>query len=192
MTQIFEEPITLFALLTWLLSEVIGSAIIPLLRRKGKVKTRSDRGSGIAVRFVTYASVSLCVYFAIRNVAILPEWFSYVGATIMLVGITLRQWAIWVLGGFFSTEVTIISNQRIVIEGPYGVLRHPSYTGLLMTMLGLGLAARTWAGTLAALLLFGWGIGYRIKVEEDALKKEFGNEYLDYAKKTKRLIPFIY
>jgi protein-S-isoprenylcysteine O-methyltransferase Ste14 len=192
MTQIFEEPITLFALFTWLLSEVIGAAIIPFLRRKGKVKTRSDRGSGIVVRLATYASVSLCVYFAISNVAIIPEWFSYVGATIMLVGIAFRQWAIWVLGGFFSTEVKIISNQRIVIEGPYRVLRHPSYTGLLMIMLGFGLAARTWVGTLAALLLFVWGIGYRIKVEENALKKEFGDEYLDYAKKTKRLIPFLY
>jgi protein-S-isoprenylcysteine O-methyltransferase Ste14 len=95
-------------------------------------------------------------------------------------------------GGFFSTEVKIFNNQRIVIEGPYRVLRHPSYTGLLMIMLGLGLAARTWVGTLAALLLFGWGIGYRIKVEENALKKELGDEYLDYAKKTKRLIQFLY
>jgi protein-S-isoprenylcysteine O-methyltransferase Ste14 len=191
-SQFLEDPIIVFALLTWLLSEVIGAAIIPFLRRKGKVKTRSDRGSGIVVRLMTYVSVSLCIYFALSNVAILPEWFSYVGVTIMLLGIALRQWAVWVLGGFFSTEVKIISNQRILKGGPYRVLRHPSYSGLLMIMLGFGLAARTWLGTVATLFLFGAAIGHRIRVEEDALKKEFGEEYLDYAKKTKRLIPFLY
>jgi protein-S-isoprenylcysteine O-methyltransferase Ste14 len=191
-SQFLEDPVIVFALLMWLLSEVIGAAIIPLLRPKGKVKTRSDRGSGIVVRLMTYASVSLCIYFAIGSIAILPGWFSHVGVTIMLLGIALRQWAIWVLGGFFSTEVKIISNQRIVKGGPYRLLRHPSYTGLLMIMLRFGLAARTWLGTVATLFLFSSAIGYRIKVEEKALKKEFGEEYLDYAQKTKRLIPFLY
>jgi len=191
-SQFLEDPIIVFALLTWLLSEIIGAAIIPFLRRKGKVKTRSDRSSGIIVRLMTYVSVLLCIYFAIGSIAILPEWFSYVGVTIMLIGIALRQWAIWVLGGFFSTEVKIVSNQTIVKGGPYRVVRHPSYIGLLMIMLGFGLAARTWLGTVATLFLFGAAIGHRIKVEENALKKEFGEEYLDYAKKTKRLIPFLY
>jgi len=191
-SHVLENPIIVFALLTWFLSEVIGAAIIPLLRRKGKVKTRSDRGSGIVVRLGAYASVSLCIYFALSNVAILPEWFTYLGVTTMLLGIALRQSAIWVLGGFFSTEVMIISNQRIVKDGPYMFLRHPSYTGLLMIMLGFGLAARTWLGTVATLLLLGSAIGYRIKIEENTLKKELGQAYLDYAKKTKRLIPFLY
>ena len=192
MPQSLEDPIIVVALLTWLLSEIIGAAIIPLLRRKGKVKTRSDRGSGIVVRLGTYASVSLCIYLALSDVAILPAWFSFLGVTTMLLGIALRQWAIWVLGGFFSTEVKIMSNQRIVKEGPYKILRHPSYTGLLMIILGFGLAVGTWLGTAVALLLFGSAIRYRIRVEENVLKKEFGEEYLDYAKKTKRLIPLLY
>lgn len=61
-----------------------------------------------------------------------------------------------------------------------------------MTLLGLGLAFRTWLGTIIIVSLFGVVIGYRINVEENALKAEFGKEYLDYAKKTKRLIPLIY
>ena len=192
MPQFLEDPIIEFVLLTWLLSEIIGAGIIPVLRCKGKVKTKSDRGSGIVVRLGAYASVSLCIYFALGKVAILPEWVSFLGVAIMLLGIVLRQWAIWVLGGFFSTEVKIIRNQRIVKEGPYKILRHPSYTGLLMIILGFGLAAGTWLGTAVALLLFGSATGYRIRIEEIALKKEFGEEYLDYAKKTKRLIPLLY
>ena len=192
MPPFLEDPIIEFALLTWLLSEIIGAGIIPILRRKGKVKTKSDRCSGIVLRLGAYASVSLCIYFALSNVTILPEWVSFLGVTIMLLGIVLRQWAIWVLGGFFSTEVKIIRNQRIVKEGPYKILRHPAYTGLLMIILGFGLAAGTSLGTVIALLLFGSATGYRIRVEENALKREFGEEYLDYAKKTKRLIPLLY
>ena len=192
MTQFYEQPLVSLALLIWLLSEIVGSAIIPLLRRKGKVKTKSDRGSGVVVRLGLFASALVCAYLAISNIAILPEWFVYIGVMMMLVGVVLRQWAIWLLGGFFSTEVKIVSNQRIVKEGPYRFLRHPCYTGLLLIMLGLGLEARTWLGTIASLLLFGSAIGYRIRVEENALIREFREEYLDYAKSTKRLIPFIY
>jgi len=192
MTQFYEEPIVLFALLAWVLSELIGSGIIPHLRRKGKVKARRDRGSGIVVRLGAFVSVWLCFYFAMNNIAILPNWLFYVGIIMMLTGIALRQWSIWILGGFFSTSVRIVSNQRIVKEGPYTLLRHPSYTGLLMILLGLGLATRTWLGMVGTLLLFGSALGYRINVEENVLKKEFGKEYVEYSKKTKRLIPFLY
>ena len=63
---------------------------------------------------------------------------------------------------------------------------------MLMTLLGLGLASRTWLGTIIIMVLFGLVIGYRINVEEKALKGEFGKDYLEYAKKTKRLIPFLF
>ena len=84
-----------------------------------------------------------------------------------------------------------MSDHRIVRAGPYRYLRHPSYTGTLMILLGLGLASRTWLGTVIILALFSLVIGYRINVEEKALKAEFGKEYIEYAKKTKRLFPFI-
>ena len=61
-----------------------------------------------------------------------------------------------------------------------------------MILLGLGLASRTWLGTIIILALFSLVIGYRIRVEENALKTEFGKEYIAYAKKTKRLFPFLF
>jgi protein-S-isoprenylcysteine O-methyltransferase Ste14 len=59
----------------------------------------------------------------------------------MLAGIALRQWSIRVLGRFFSTTVQVTSDQRIVTNGPYSVVRHPAYSGALLTLLGLGLSA---------------------------------------------------
>jgi protein-S-isoprenylcysteine O-methyltransferase Ste14 len=87
--------------------------------------------------------------------------------------------------------VKIVSDHRIVANGPYRVIRHPAYTGSLLTLVGLGLASRTWGGTLVILVLFGLVYNYRISVEEKALTAEFGEEYIDYAGKTKRLIPFL-
>jgi len=63
---------------------------------------------------------------------------------------------------------------------------------MLLILLGLGFASRTWLGTIIILTLFSLMIDYRISVEENALKAEFGKGYLDYMKKTKRLIPHIY
>ncbi|MGP8069615.1 MAG: methyltransferase family protein [Candidatus Bathyarchaeia archaeon] len=192
MAQFSEESVILFISWVWALSEIIGSYIVPRLRQKGKVKARSDRGSGLVIWLGIFAAIFLSDYFATNNIAPIPEFFFYVGIVLMVAGIVFRQWAIWVLGRFFSTRVRIVSDHRIVMEGPYRFLRHPSYTGVLMILLGLGLASRTWLGTIIILALFSLVIGYRMKVEENALKAEFGQEYLEYAKKTKRLFPFLF
>jgi protein-S-isoprenylcysteine O-methyltransferase Ste14 len=176
----------------WALSEIIGSYVIPRLRQKGEVKTRSDRGSRIVIWLGIFMAIFLSDYFATHGITPIPETFFYVGIVVMMVGIAFRQWAIWVLGRFFSTKVRIVSDHRIVSEGPYRYLRHPSYTGTLMILLGLGLASRTWLGTVIIIALFSLVIGYRIDVEESALKAEFGDDYTEYAKRTKRLIPFLF
>jgi protein-S-isoprenylcysteine O-methyltransferase Ste14 len=188
----YEESVILFVSLIWALSEIIGSRVIPRMRQEGRVKSGGDKGSRSIIWIGLFVAIALTDYFAIKGITSLPEPFFYVGLLLMLAGIAFRQWSIWVLGRFFSLTVRIVSGHRIVREGPYKFLRHPSYTGLLMTLLGLGLAFRTWLGTIIIVSLFGVVIGYRINVEENALKAEFGKEYLDYAKKTKRLIPLIY
>ena len=191
MAQFSEESVILLMSWIWALSEIVGSYIIPRLRQKREVKTRSDRGSRIVIWVGMFIAIFISDYFATLGITPIPEPFFYVGLSLMAIGILFRQWAIWVLGRFFSTKVRIVSDHRIVMEGPYRYLRHPSYTGTLMILLGLGLASRTWLGTLIILALFSLVIGYRINVEENALEAEFGKEYIEYAKKTKRLFPFI-
>ena len=192
MTDFPEQSVVSFLSWIWALSEIIGSYIIPRLRQKGKVKTRSDRGSRAVIWLGMFVAIFLSDYFAIKQITPIPEIFFYIGIVLMVAGIVFRQWAIWVLGRFFSTRVRIVSDHRIVMEGPYRFLRHPSYTGMLMILLGLGLASRTWLGTVIILALFSLVISYRIKVEESALKAEFGTDYVEYAKKTKRLFPFLF
>jgi protein-S-isoprenylcysteine O-methyltransferase len=187
-----EENVILIVCLVWAFSEVVGGKLLPALRGRGTVKARSDKGSRIVLWLSIFVSIIIAIFFGTNEITPLPDWFFYLGIALMLGGIALRQWSIRVLGRFFSTRVQVTSDQRIVTSGPYSVIRHPSYSGTLLTLLGLGLSAKTWAGTLVILVLFGLVYGYRISIEESFLKAEFGQEYAEYAKKTKRLIPYLF
>ena len=177
--------------LLWLGCEIVGGKILPRLRGEGSVKARSDSGSRLIIMFSILLSIAIASYFGKNGVTPVPDVFFYAGIVLMLARIVFRQYSIWVLGRFFSTTVRILSDHRMVTNGPYHFIRHPSYTGALLTFVGLGLASRTWEGTFLIVALFGLVYGYRIDVEEKALKTEFGQAYIDYVEKTKRLIPFL-
>ena len=90
-----------------------------------------------------------------------------------------------------SGVVGIQKDQKVIEKGPYKYVRHPSYTGALIIFIGLGLALQSWAGVLTLILLFIIAYGYRIYVEEKVLISELGEPYIEYKKRTKRLIPYI-
>ena len=109
----------------------------------------------------------------------------------MLVGVLVRQWAIAVLGRFFSLTVRVAEDHRVVVKGPYRLVRHPSYTGVLITFIGLALAVQSSGALLVLLAVFSVSYGYRMRVEERVLLSELGQDYAEYMKRTKRLIPFL-
>ncbi len=109
----------------------------------------------------------------------------------MLAGIAFRWWAITTLGKFFTFDVAVQSGQKVVNSGPYRYIRHPSYTGALMTQLGIGLALGNWAGLLAFMLCMTIAYWYRIRVEERELLAALGEPYQRYMQSTHRIIPFL-
>lgn len=115
----------------------------------------------------------------------------WVGVVLFTVGGALRIWPVHVLGHRFSGLVAIQPGHTLVTGGVYGMIRHPSYLGLLMNSLGWGLAFRSWVGviltvaTLVPLLA-------RIRSEEQLLRSQFGEEYDAYRARTSRLIPGLY
>ena len=96
-----------------------------------------------------------------------------------------------ILGKFFSAVVGIQKDQQVIEKGLYKYVRHPSYTGALIIFIGLGLALQSWAAVITLTLLFIIAYGYRIYVEEKALISELGEPYIEYKKRTKRLIPYM-
>jgi protein-S-isoprenylcysteine O-methyltransferase Ste14 len=166
-----------------------------LVRRRGGASSH-DRGTkwivALVARIGIFAGLAIAVLVpGLRAYA--NDWWTFgLGIALVLAGALLRGWAIVSLGRYFRREVTIEPGQRIVRRGPYRVLRHPSYAGLLLMFAGLGLAFGSWVSAAVALLIGFAGILPRIRVEERALAEEFGAGYDDYAHSTARIVPHVW
>jgi protein-S-isoprenylcysteine O-methyltransferase Ste14 len=108
----------------------------------------------------------------------------------MIAGLTVRWWAIRALGRSFTLIVATQPGQEVVDRGPYRLVRHPSYSGSLITILGVLVACGnllSLLGLVPALI----GYTYRIRLEEQTLTKNLGEAYRSYMRHTRRLIPFL-
>jgi protein-S-isoprenylcysteine O-methyltransferase len=177
--------------LLWMLAEILNFTGITRPRAPG-MQLR-DRGSLWVILVGIFGSIS-AVYGARYGLSrlLLPGWVYWPGVILMLLGIALRQWAIAVLGRFFSPAVVVQHGHHLIQRGPYRVIRHPSYAGSIVTLVGVSLALRTWPGLLAALVITLVIYGYRMSIEEEALRTAFGQEYERYAQRTWRLLPYLY
>ena len=179
-----------YVVVLWAASEVV----IGITRAAPLGLRRQDRFSGQAL--IGCLVVALWAgYFLGRAVpgAAITEGRDLVfglGITLALAGIALRWYAVLVLGRFFTTRVMTTPDQTVVQKGPYRLIRHPSYTGLLLTALGLLLCSTNWL-SLACFVIALPGFAYRIQVEESALTAALGDAYRDYMRHTKRLVPFV-
>jgi len=127
--------------------------------------------------------------FAITSANVFLFWL---GILLMYAGIALRLYAITTLGAFFTAAVAIAAEQTVIEAGPYRLIRHPSYTGFLITLLGFGLSlTNNWLSLLVIMGCALLGFSYRIHVEERVLKTHLGQRYQEYMQRTKRLIPFV-
>jgi protein-S-isoprenylcysteine O-methyltransferase Ste14 len=88
--------------------------------------------------------------------------------------------------------VAIQKEQKVHREGLYRFVRHPSYSGLLLIFLSVGVHTRNWSALAIAVVPPLAALMYRIHVEEAALNEAFGAEYAEYTRETKRLVPGIY
>jgi protein-S-isoprenylcysteine O-methyltransferase Ste14 len=177
--------------LLWVLSEIVVGGIIPRLRRHGAPIRFEDKGSRPLIALSMILALVIAFLFAASGIASLPSWSFYVGIGLMIAGIVLRQWSIAVLGRYFSPTIGIQEGQAVVDRGPYRLVRHPSYTGLLIIYIGLGFVIQSWGAVLVLVAYFAAAFGYRIHVEEAVLTSKLGDEYVAYAKRTKRLIPYV-
>jgi len=115
----------------------------------------------------------------------------WLGVLLFAFGGALRLWPVFVLGNRFSGLVAIQRGHRLVTDGPYSIVRHPSYAGLLICSLGWALVFRSGAGVLLVLLLIPPLIA-RMNAEEALLRDNFGAAYEAYRARTARLVPGLY
>jgi hypothetical protein len=175
----------------WIFSEVL---INSRLRSNQADKQAADKNSLLIIWSQIIVSIIISIFVSANtDFSIADEnWFSLFGLAIMLFGIGFRLLAIKQLGHFFTVDVTIRENHQLLQTGFYKYLRHPSYTGSLLTFLGFGITLNNWLSLVIAFLPTVITMLYRIRIEEKVLTEEFGKSYLVYCSKTKRLIPFMY
>lgn len=122
-----------------------------------------------------------------------PRWPALViGVALGLVGVALRASAMSTLGRYYSLTPQAEIEQAIVTRGPYGLIRHPGYAGILLSLLGLQLIVGTWVALFSMLFVL-VPLPVRIEIEEQLLLEQLGPRYEDYERRTPyRLIPGIY
>lgn len=109
-----------------------------------------------------------------------------------IAGITLRCYAVFSLGEFFSTTVITQDSHILIEKGPYQFIRHPAYTGLLSSFFAAGIAMGDVLALLALVCPIAYVLVQRIRIEEQWLSEHFGHIYDDYCFRTKKLIPWVY
>jgi protein-S-isoprenylcysteine O-methyltransferase len=177
----------------------LGFELFLLATRRGKVKAKAksvDRGT-ISTAWALILGSCLTGFFLARHITAL-NWPAHSPVIICLAvlflvgGVALRIWAIRHLGRFFTVDVGIQQGHQVIQDGPYRLVRHPSYTGSLLALVGVAILTFNWLGLILISTCTWLAYAVRIPVEEKALFAEFGQQYADYAARTKRLIPWVY
>jgi protein-S-isoprenylcysteine O-methyltransferase Ste14 len=117
---------------------------------------------------------------------------TYVLAAVVLLGVSFTWWARIHLGRFWSNAITHKEGHRIVDTGPYGLVRHPIYTGLILAILATGVAVAMWTSLLGALLI-SFGQWRKARMEESFLRIKMGPDaYGSYSRRVPMIVPFIH
>jgi protein-S-isoprenylcysteine O-methyltransferase Ste14 len=159
---------------------------------QGRGRTGHDRFTRILIAATIGAAVGLSLSASDAQPLRLADPGRVAGLAVMWLGLAIRVWAIATLGKAFRTTVEVDPGQAVVATGPYRRIRHPSYTGLLLVVAGLGLALGTWRSLAVCALLPLPAVLLRIKVEEAELTRVLGDTYRSYQRHTKRLIPGVW
>jgi protein-S-isoprenylcysteine O-methyltransferase Ste14 len=175
----------------WFASEIL---LNRLMRSGSCDKKDQDKGSIRFIWIMIALAISSGIIFAanisipISNLQLLP----YIGLVIVIFGMILRFISIWTLGRLFTVDVTIRDNHKIKKNGVYKIIRHPSYSGSLLSFIGFGISLNNWLSLITVTILITIAFLYRISIEEKILIDQFGADYLDYKKNTYCLIPWIF
>jgi protein-S-isoprenylcysteine O-methyltransferase Ste14 len=175
----------------WFISEIL----LNRLFRSGKNDNKNlDKGT-MRIIWITIGTANsigilsaIFIRFQISSNLLIP----YLGLFLIASGMIFRFVSILSLGKFFTVDVTIRDDHKIKKDGLYRLIRHPSYTGSILSFIGFGISLNNWISLFIISLPVIFAMLHRIKVEEKLLVARFGKEYIDYMKKTFRLIPWIY
>ena len=185
-------PAALNLLQLWLVVfvSVLANVFQPSYQPFERSRTPEDRGTARQILWTVYATQILAITeLAYRRRVSLPlNWETIVTAIIIAFGLILRISAVVSLGRWFTWNVTVQPGQVLVTEGPYRVIRHPSYAGAWLVFVGSCVLLRSYVAALVASILLLLAFLRRIRHEESLMLATFP-EYEAYKETTGALIP---
>ena len=175
----------------WVISEIM----LIVFRRSKNNRRDYDKGSIIWLNSIIYISIAFAVSLGLLGIGKIHtalSTISWVGLCFIIIGLIIRWAAILTLRKFFTTNVVIQSDHQIIKTGLYKFIRHPSYSGSIISFCGLGLVFSNWISLVVLVIPITIAFLKRIQIEEQALQSAFGEEYVNYCKISWKLIPWIY
>ncbi len=160
----------------------------------------TERKESMPSRLLRFASmVTAVVLLGFRSIPLgaLDERFLttgvarfWIGTGLTLLGLLFSVWARNHLGNNWSQVVAIKEGHQLIISGPYAIVRHPIYSGLLLAFVGSAVALGQWRGLLAVALVFAV-LWYKLRLEEKWMRVQFGDSYDSYCRRVKALVPYV-
>jgi len=168
-----------------------------LLGRRAKTAVRSESGVSRLLHMVPLLIAVMLLWLPHFPVPVLGErfmrlsaWAFWLGAVLTVAGLLFSVWARNHIGDNWSAIVTIKQDHQLIISGPYALVRHPIYTGLMLGFIGSALARGEWRGVLAVMIAL-WAFWRKLRLEERWMQEKFGAAYSVYRSSAAALLPFI-
>jgi protein-S-isoprenylcysteine O-methyltransferase Ste14 len=177
----------------WILSEVG----LVILRRSSKTSyaTHQKGGSPRSLWLTVIPCITIGVFWSFQTLGFIKSARLYIiwfGLALIILGLIIRWIAIYTLRKYFTVDVAIFKDHKVIKSGFYKSIRHPAYAGGLVSFFGLGWALGNWVSFIIIFFPILFAFIRRINIEEKTLVLSLGEEYREYMRKTKRLIPSIY
>ncbi|GAB6140895.1 hypothetical protein JCM14076_16240 [Methylosoma difficile] len=175
----------------WAIAEI---AIVIKTRTANEAKPAAFRSA----KWIWWAIIAaLLMALAFKRWQLVPIPLDYqlrqiIALLIFSFGLALRFYAIASLGRFFTTTAMVQDQHQLINHGPYRLIRHPAYSGLLISFFAAGLAMGDWLALFSLCAPLAYALAKRIQYEESLLVGYFGQVYYDYWQRTKKLIPWVY
>lgn len=177
----------------WICSEVALSR----LKHSGSAASGLDRSSLRTLWTTIIFCIVAASLLSMSGIGTVPTGRYYprialFGLALIVAGLAIRWTAILTLRKYFTVDVSIASDHQLVVSGIYRFIRHPAYSGCILSFLGLSFLFSNWISMVVVFVPITAAFLYRISVEESVLLSFFGDKYNEYSARTKRLIPGVY
>lgn len=190
-TTLFQEVFQIIFII-YIMSEIFIWSLTSRQNSKNSEKKKGDKGSCLLLVSGSMVIIFLNLVCRKNDLFTLPSLMFWIGSVFIIAGIILRVYSVLTLGKFFAVSVQVSLEQKIIQTGPYKYIRHPAYSGSILSLLGIAGAFRSLIGIVGTLTIIAVIYGYRIKIEEKVLESNFKTSYQEYKEHTKRIIPYIW